>query len=94
MFSPPLEIVHTLEIVGIIIEVDKHPCIVINLYRHSGTKTPEAIFSALLEISNTYPQVILVGDFNAHHLSWGCGSSDFRELSTQIRNSSQLLHHK
>lgn len=52
----------------------KDPIFLVNIYRHPGLDTPLAFYLSLFNSLAEYNQVLFVGDFNAHHLNWGCVS--------------------
>jgi len=47
------------------------PLLIINLYRHPNSKTPFSFYSDLFAVTASYKYSLIVGDFNAHHHSWG-----------------------
>jgi len=47
------------------------PILVINFYRHPNTNTPFLFYSNLFAVASGYKYVLILGDFNAHHLAWG-----------------------
>jgi len=47
------------------------PVLIINLYRHSNSRTPFIFYSNLFAAVSTYKYSLIIGDFNAHHQVWG-----------------------
>lgn len=66
----------SLELIGINICINNYPCLVVNIYRHPNTRTPQTILNQLLKYISTQTQALIVGDFNAHLTSRGCPSND------------------
>lgn len=60
----------SLELLGIIIEVNESPCLILNIYRHPNLSTSYMVFDGLLNRLKCFSQVLLIGDFNAHHIHW------------------------
>lgn len=82
IFSP--DRVH--EAMGIKIPSSLNDILIIFIYRHPTHSDPllwEALFNSLPPSS----QIIITGDFNAHHTSWGCNRSD--SVGNSLFNSSQ-----
>ncbi|XP_018374746.1 PREDICTED: RNA-directed DNA polymerase from mobile element jockey-like [Trachymyrmex cornetzi] len=50
------------------------PVIIVNVYRHLGQRTPASFFRSLLNSLQGYKNLIILGDFNAHHPAWGSGT--------------------
>lgn len=48
---------------------------IISIYRHPNS-FPSSTWNDLIKSIDSHPQVILLGDFNAHHYSWGSSHSD------------------
>jgi len=67
----------SLEMLGIMITADNVSLAIINIYRHPNQTTPFAMFDQFIStLLNSFNKIIFVGDFNAHHLWWGCEYED------------------
>jgi len=65
------------EIQGLSLSLVDDSIAVVNLYRHPNLHTPYNMYNQLFTaLSNKYHKFIIMGDFNAHHLWWGCGYDD------------------
>ncbi|XP_018359706.1 PREDICTED: uncharacterized protein LOC108758958, partial [Trachymyrmex cornetzi] len=62
------------------------PVIIVNVYRHPGQRTPASFFRSLLNSLQGYKNLIILGDFNAHHPAWGS-----RTHSSSGRTLHQLI---
>lgn len=58
----------SMEVLGISVHINDTPCLIINIYRHPGLSTPYTVFEKLLSYQNKFPHILLLGDFNAHHI--------------------------
>jgi len=69
---------HTsIEIIGTQIDYSLDEFLFIfNIYRHPNVNTPPYFYSKLFAFASTHKYVLLVGDFNAHHLDWEDHHSD------------------
>lgn len=66
-----------LETIGVEVPAVPKPLIIISVYKHPGPSDPllwENFFSSFNCFSSAH--IIITGDFNAHHISWGCHHSD------------------
>lgn len=87
----------SIEILGIVIEINNLQCLFVNFYRHPGRSTPFSIMNNLLKLQEKFDLVLLVGDFNCHHLYWGNAYDDGpgRSLAKAIDyNSFVILNDK
>lgn len=68
----------SVEIQGISIDYSnsKEQLIVLDVYRHPNSYTPQDWFDKISQMLMTARKVLVVGDFNAHHAAWGCTISD------------------
>lgn len=67
----------TIEAIGIEIPASIKPLLIVSIYKHPGPSDPllwENFFFPFRSFSHAH--IVLTGDFNAHHTSWGCHHSD------------------
>lgn len=76
----------SIEILGLIIDLKSQPLLILSIYRHPNMYTPANIFRNIFDLQNRYPHMIVVGDFNAHHIMWGNEdiNSTGRSLAAEI----------
>jgi len=75
-----------LEAVGARISSSQYDIHILSIYRHPCNSSLP-IWEELFNSIPTSGQMIITGDFNAHHTSWGCNRSD--PTGTSLFNSSQ-----
>ncbi|XP_018368787.1 PREDICTED: RNA-directed DNA polymerase from mobile element jockey-like, partial [Trachymyrmex cornetzi] len=66
----------SVELMGINIQILDSTLTIINIYRHPGTNTPLSFFQQLFNYATICNNTIIMGDFNAHNIDWGCSSTD------------------
>lgn len=85
----PRDINAKLEWILLEMKVDSKTIHIFNCYKPPDTSLSEAEWSALLTILDALPNLIIVGDLNAHHFLWGSDLSnpDGNHLADAINNS-------
>lgn len=63
------------ESMGVIIHLNDFDLAIISIYRHPTESLSLLEYSSLFNFCNSYTNSILLGDFNAHHIEWGCTRS-------------------
>lgn len=66
----------SIEIQGICVRFNNNYLNIVNLYRHSGSYTPVEVFRNIFESFGRDDNVLILGDFNSHHVAWGCETTD------------------
>lgn len=64
-----------LEATGVEIVTHSQPLYIITVYRHPTQPVP-LLWENLLNSIPSSSRILITGDFNAHHTSWGCHRSD------------------
>jgi len=75
-----------LETIAVKITSSYNDIFIISIYRHPSNSSP-SIWEELFSSIPTFGQIIITGDYNAHHTSWGCNRSD--PMGNSLFNSSQ-----
>jgi len=75
-----------LETIAVKITSSYNDIFIISIYRHPSN-APPSIWEELFNSVPTSGEIIITGDFNAHHTSWGCNRSD--SMGNSLFDSSQ-----
>ncbi|XP_018360479.1 PREDICTED: uncharacterized protein LOC108759503 [Trachymyrmex cornetzi] len=81
----------SVELMGINIKILDSTLTIINLYRHPGTNTPLSFFQQLFIFATSCNKTIILGDFNAHNIDWGCTSTDLEDYLVIATPSARTL---
>lgn len=83
----------SLEIQGITVNIKNKPTLIVNIYRHPHRITPVAAWDRIFKLHESYPNMMIVGDFNAHHNLWYNLYSDAagNSLATASYNSDFII---
>lgn len=84
----------SIEIAGIKITNVKSPIEIVIVYRAPGFTLAQDHWDEILQNINTKKHAILMGDFNAHHVTWNCSKTDTNgtRLFNAIERSNLILH--
>lgn len=66
----------SIEVVGVVINLKPQPMLLLSVYRHPNTFTPNRIFEEIFNLQNKFSFMMVMRDFNAHHIVWGDRTSD------------------
>ncbi|XP_024870718.1 uncharacterized protein LOC112453918 [Temnothorax curvispinosus] len=69
-----LKVDDSVEVIGIKISVNNTSTALFGLYRHPTGICPQRTWQRFFNLSNSFPQSLLLGDFNAHQSHWGASS--------------------
>lgn len=73
----------SLEIQGITLFTRDKRILIVNIYRHPHRLTPSKAWERIFELQGSFPEMIVVGDFNAHHSLWHNSFNDAAGLNLE-----------
>lgn len=78
----------SIELGGITVTCNPQNITIINLYRHPGQHTPRKLLHKIFSLQDKYKNLIVLGDFNAHHTLWNNHHTD--RVGEDLLSASEL----